>query len=182
MAKISRRSFIESAVAIGATAAWRLASPKTTKILWREQREFFPEGVASGDPDSSSVLLWTRHTSGRRRHFAPAHAQPDAETRGAFVPCICGEWRHREGSCGFQPDALAASVDMGGHGYSVVRASSTSFETEFVCIPRPLERSSSADGGPLRYRVRCRTELWKAGEPPRIEASLREGDPRFSMD
>ena len=73
-------------------------------------------------------------------------------------------------------------VDMGGHGYSVVRASSTSFETEFVCIPRPLERSSSADGGPLRYRVRCRTELWKAGDSPRVEASLLEGDARFSMD
>jgi alkaline phosphatase D len=73
-------------------------------------------------------------------------------------------------------------VDMGGHGYSIVRASSTSFETEFVCIPRPLERSSSSDGGPLRYRVRCRTELWKAGEPPHIKASLQEGDARFSMD
>jgi alkaline phosphatase D len=73
-------------------------------------------------------------------------------------------------------------VDMGGHGYSVVRASSTRFETEFVCIPRPLERSSSADGGPLRYRVLCRTELWKAGGSPRIEVSLLEGDARFSMD
>ncbi len=73
-------------------------------------------------------------------------------------------------------------VDMGGHGYSVVRASSTRFETEFVCIPRPLERSSSEDGGPLRYRVRCRTELWKLGESPRIEVSLLEGDARFSMD
>ena len=61
-------------------------------------------------------------------------------------------------------------------------ASSTRLETEFVCIPRPLERSASEDGGPLRYRVRCRTELWKAGELPRIEVSLLEGDARFSMD
>lgn len=106
--------------------------------------------------------------------------------------------RHGVRSClaytesGDMRKALAASnamlsphlsfVDMGGHGYSVVRASSTSFETEFVCIPRPLERSSSPDGGPLRYRVRCRTALWKAGEPPRVEASLLEGDARFSMD
>jgi hypothetical protein len=30
--------------------------------------------------------------------------------------------------------------------------------------------------------VRCRTELWKAGESPRIEVSLLEGDARFSMD
>ncbi len=73
-------------------------------------------------------------------------------------------------------------VDMGGHGYSVVRATSAHFETEFVCIPRPLERSTSANGGPLRYRVRCRSKLWNPSESPRIEASLLEGDARFSMD
>jgi alkaline phosphatase D len=29
-------------------------------------------------------------------------------------------------------------VDMGGHGYAVVHATSAAFETEFVCIPRPI--------------------------------------------
>jgi alkaline phosphatase D len=32
----------------------------TSKISWRERRDLFPEGVASGDPDSNSVLLWAR--------------------------------------------------------------------------------------------------------------------------
>ena len=73
-------------------------------------------------------------------------------------------------------------VDMGGHGYSVVRASSGTFEIEFVCIPRPLERSTTPDGGPLRYRAQFRSNLWKRGESPRLEASLLEGDARFSMD
>ncbi|MBV9911591.1 MAG: alkaline phosphatase D family protein, partial [Sinobacteraceae bacterium] len=45
-------------------------------------------------------------------------------------------------------------VDMGGHGYAVVAAGSETLETEFVCIPRPIARAQSADGGPLRYRVR----------------------------
>jgi phosphodiesterase/alkaline phosphatase D-like protein len=27
---------------------------------WRERRDLYPEGVASGDPESESVLLWTR--------------------------------------------------------------------------------------------------------------------------
>ena len=49
-------------------------------------------------------------------------------------------------------------VDMGGHGYSVVHATSEFLETEFVCIPRPIERSDRPDGGALRYRVRSRTE------------------------
>jgi alkaline phosphatase D len=72
-------------------------------------------------------------------------------------------------------------VDMGGHGYSVVRASSDAFETEFVCIPRPVERSASEDGGPLNYRVRSRARLWKKGEAPKLEVKVLEGDPKLSL-
>ena len=72
-------------------------------------------------------------------------------------------------------------VDMGGHGYSVVRVTSDSFETEFVCIPRPLERSAGEDGGPLRYRATSRTRLWGKGERPAIETKVVEGDARFSV-
>jgi alkaline phosphatase D len=31
-----------------------------SKVNWRERRDLFPEGVASGDPGPDSVLLWTR--------------------------------------------------------------------------------------------------------------------------
>jgi len=72
-------------------------------------------------------------------------------------------------------------VDMGGHGYAVVCATSDSFETEFVCIPRPLERSQREDGGPLLYRVVYRTKLWREGETPKLEQQIVEGDPRFSI-
>jgi alkaline phosphatase D len=72
-------------------------------------------------------------------------------------------------------------VDMGGHGYAVVRAASDSFETEFVCIPRPLERSERADGGPLAYRTRHRAKLWRKGERPKLDLQVLEGDPRFSV-
>jgi alkaline phosphatase D len=74
-----------------------------------------------------------------------------------------------------------AFVDMGGHGYAVVRASSEDFETEFVCIPRPLERSVGEDGGPLRYRVRSSTKIWGKGERPKIEVRVVEGEARFSV-
>ncbi len=74
-------------------------------------------------------------------------------------------------------------VDMGGHGYSVVRVTTDAIETEFVCIPRPLERSATDDGGPLRYRARFRTAMWKHGESPRMESRIVEGDheARFSI-
>ena len=42
---------------------------------------------------------------------------------------------------------------MGGHGYATVRASAREIETEFVCIPRPIRRSETEDGGPVLYRV-----------------------------
>jgi alkaline phosphatase D len=72
-------------------------------------------------------------------------------------------------------------VDMGGHGYSVVRVTSDMFETEFVCIPRPLERSEKPDGGPLLYRTRHRARLWRRGETPKLETLIVEGDPKVSI-
>ena len=72
-------------------------------------------------------------------------------------------------------------VDMGGHGYSVVHITSEFLETEFVCIPRPVERSDRSDGGVLSYRVKSRTTLWKKGEAPKLQIRLLEGDPKFSV-
>jgi alkaline phosphatase D len=39
-------------------------------------------------------------------------------------------------------------VDLGGHGYAKVRLTAEEMRTEFVCIPRPIERSAGTDGGP----------------------------------
>jgi alkaline phosphatase D len=72
-------------------------------------------------------------------------------------------------------------VDLAGHGYSVVTVTADALETEFVCIPPPLERSESADGGPLRYRVVHRAPLWKPGERPRLEQHVIEGDAQYSI-
>ena len=72
-------------------------------------------------------------------------------------------------------------VDMGGHGYAVVRATSDSFQSEFVCIPRPIERSDRPDGGPLAYRARHTANLWRKGESPKLETRVIEGDPKFSI-
>jgi alkaline phosphatase D len=72
-------------------------------------------------------------------------------------------------------------VDMGGHGYAVVQVTGDKLETEFVCIPRPLERSQRADGGRILYRTRHRARLWGKGERPRLELQVVEGDPKFSI-
>jgi alkaline phosphatase D len=67
-------------------------------------------------------------------------------------------------------------VDMGGHGYATVHVDAAAMLTEFVCIPRPIERSASADGGPLRYRVRQEVALWRAGERMKLRTTVVEGD------
>lgn len=66
-------------------------------------------------------------------------------------------------------------VDVGGHGYSVVRATAEQLEVEFVCIPRPLERSDRADGGPLAYRITHRVKRWARRAAPRLERTALEG-------
>ena len=72
-------------------------------------------------------------------------------------------------------------VDNGGHGYATVRCDADTMVTEFVCIPRPIERSAREDGGPLRYRVRHEVPLWKAGERPQMTQTVVEGDVGLSV-
>jgi alkaline phosphatase D len=67
-------------------------------------------------------------------------------------------------------------LDLGGHGYSKVRLTGEEMRTEFVCIPRPVTRAGTPDGGPLRYRVAHTAKLWRAGESPKLELQVLEGD------
>ncbi len=72
-------------------------------------------------------------------------------------------------------------LDWAGHGYAVVIATPEAIETQFVCIPRPIEPATAADGGPLRYRVSHRAKRWSADERPHLEQLILEGDPQLSI-
>ena len=67
-------------------------------------------------------------------------------------------------------------IDAGGHGYATVRLTRSEIRTEFVCIPRPITRSESPDGGPIRYRVAHTAKLWKPGGRPQLTRQVLEGD------
>jgi alkaline phosphatase D len=71
--------------------------------------------------------------------------------------------------------------DNGGHGYATVRCDADKMVAEFVCIPRPVARATTPDGGPLRYRVRFETPLWKAGEHPQMTQTVEEGEVDLSV-
>jgi len=72
-------------------------------------------------------------------------------------------------------------VDIGGHGYATVRLTGDEMRTEFVCIPRPIARAGTADGGPLRYRIVHSAKLWAPGERPQLVQEVLEGDPGLSI-
>lgn len=59
MTHIDRRSFLQAAAIFSASPVWASA-PNRARTNWRERRELFPEGVASGDPSPDSIILWTR--------------------------------------------------------------------------------------------------------------------------
>ncbi len=88
---------------------------------------------------------------------------------------------------GADPAAIAAAanpevaphldlMDCGGHGYVLIAAHASFLDAELVCIPRPLERAPTADGGALRYRVSYRSEVWKPGETPTLRRMAAQGD------
>ncbi len=58
---MDRRQFMAGAASIGISGIWasRLAAAPS-RMAWREDRRLFPQGVASGDPDDHSIVLWTR--------------------------------------------------------------------------------------------------------------------------
>src|SRR5215831_16846449 len=79
---LNRREFVQWAAAIGASLAWG-GSARASTTAWRERRDLYPEGVASGDPDSSSVILWTRRpfASGGRHLLTVEVSEDDAFKR-----------------------------------------------------------------------------------------------------
>ncbi|HLZ75216.1 alkaline phosphatase D family protein [Phenylobacterium sp.] len=68
MTALDRRRFLAAATALGASAAWSGGRAAPSQLKWTERRDLFPQGVASGDPQHDSVILWTRRppTSGEQ--------------------------------------------------------------------------------------------------------------------
>src|SRR5690349_5225494 len=76
---LTRREFVRLAVAMGASLAWG-GPARASTTGWLERRDLYPEGVASGDPDPSSVILWTR-----RPFEDPGGGAPGVKSSGRRV-------------------------------------------------------------------------------------------------
>jgi alkaline phosphatase D len=105
---LSRRDFIQTAAALGAALAWS-GRARASRSRWQERRELYPEGVASGDPDYHSVILWTRRpfTDGQRHRLTVEVAEDEGFSRvvaHAAVPVsAAADWTTRALVGGLKP-------------------------------------------------------------------------------
>lgn len=107
---MDRRQFLAGAAALGVSGIWAsrgAAAPSRTP--WREDRNLFPQGVASGDPDDHSIILWTRRPFDRgERHELTVEVALDADFRrvvaSARAPVLAAaDWTCRALVGGLQP-------------------------------------------------------------------------------
>ncbi|MBS0297821.1 MAG: alkaline phosphatase D family protein [Proteobacteria bacterium] len=125
---LSRRGFIETAAAIGAALTWS-GKARASRIGWRERRDLYPEGVASGDPDAHSVILWTRRAfpEGERHVLTVEVAEDEAFHRViAHAPApvsAAADWTTRVLVAGLKPSRVYwyRFTDADGNGSRVGR-------------------------------------------------------------
>lgn len=105
---LRRREFLQVAATIGASLVWG-GTACQSRTTWRERREFYPEGVASGDPDPESVILWTRRPfeEGDRHVLSVEVAEDEAFRRViAHAPApvsAASDWTTRVLVAGLEP-------------------------------------------------------------------------------
>jgi len=105
---LNRRRFIQMAAAMGASLAWG-GPAKSSRIGWRERRGSYPEGVASGDPDPHSVILWTRRPfEGGQRHLLTVEVAEDEAFRRVVAQApapvsAAADWTTRVLVAGLKP-------------------------------------------------------------------------------
>jgi alkaline phosphatase D len=106
--RMNRREFTALAAAMGASLAF--GPGRAFAARWRERRDAFPQGVASGDPDAGSVILWTRRApepgaSSYRLAVEVAEAPDFAHivARGAARVDASTDWTCRFLAAGLRP-------------------------------------------------------------------------------
>ncbi len=124
-----RREFLAAAAALGATAVWPLGRAVASTVAWRENRSAYPQGVASGDPDHHSVMLWTRRPfPGRPRASLTVEVALDQDFRRvvatARAPALAeADWTCRALVGGLEPASVYwyRFTDEGGEGSRIGR-------------------------------------------------------------
>ncbi len=149
MARINRRKFLALASSYGASLAWPAAyargSAMRSAMPWVERRDLYPHGVASGDPHSDSVILWTRrpptdHNKAKVLHVEIA-GDPNFLRVAARAEAIVSEetdWTCRVLAAGLQPARVYWYRFTDEHGFG-------------SRIGRTITAPSETDSRPVRF-------------------------------
>src|SRR3954451_5729236 len=138
---MKRRTFIKAAAAMGASLAW-VGPAHGSRVKWHERRDLYPQGVASGDPDPHSVILWTRRpfAQGTRQLLTVEVAEDEAFRRviaHAQAPVsAASDWTTRVLVGGLKPARTYwyRFTDAQGNGSRVGRTITAPLEDD----PRPV--------------------------------------------
>ncbi|MGE5563050.1 MAG: alkaline phosphatase D family protein [Bacillota bacterium] len=180
---LSRREFVQVAAAMGASLAWG-GRARASRSKWSEKREFFPEGVASGDPDPESVILWTRRpfASGGRQLLTVEVAEDDAFRRvvaHARAPVSpASDWTARVLVGGLKPSRTYwyRFTDAEGNGSRVGRTRTAPLADD----PRPVNFAfvscQSVNEGKLNGYRRMIFEDERAAAADQLDFVLHLGD------
>ena len=177
---LNRREFVQLAAAMGASLAWG-GSARASTTGWHERRDLYPEGVASGDPDPSSVILWTRRPfeSGGRRVLTVEVAEDDAFRRvvaKASAPVSAeSDWTTRVLVGHLKPARVYwyRFTDGEGNGSRVGRTTRTAVESRGSrCSDRDRRTRRPPDKGRAAHASRWST-LEPSGPTPARLPSLR---------
>ena len=181
--RISRRAFIQTAAAMGASLAWGKTA-RASRVQWTERRTFYPEGVASGDPDASSVILWTRRPfdEGDRHLLTLEVAEDEAFRRvvaHASAPVsAAADWTTRVLVAGLKPSRLYwyRFADSDGNGSRVGRTMTAPNESDNRAVNFAFVSCQSVNEGKLNAYRRMIFEDERAAAEDQLGFVLHLGD------
>lgn len=180
---INRRELLKLAATLGASLAVSGTGCKS-RSGWRERRDFYPEGVASGDPDAQSVILWTRRPfdDGDKHVLTVEVAEDEAfQHVVAHAPApvsAASDWTTRVLVAGLQPSHVYwyRFTDEEGHGSRTGRTITAPAPDD----PRPVNFAfvscQDLNEGKLNAYRRMIFEDERAAREHQLEFILHLGD------
>ena len=138
----TRREFAQTAAAFGAALALGQGTARAA-TPWHERRDLYPQGVASGDPQADSVILWTRRTpEGPTASYkltvevSPTPAFSTIVARGETTVGAETDWTCRFLAAGLKParEYWYRFTDAQGNGSRVGRTLTAPLDSD----PRPV--------------------------------------------
>lgn len=181
--KIGRRSFLKAAAAIGISFV-RVGPARASRVGWRERRDLYPQGVASGDPDPHSVILWTRRpfVQGTRHLLTVEVAEDEAFRRvisHAQAPVTtAADWTSRVLVAGLRPARTYwyRFTDTDGNGSRVGRTITAPLPNDPRTVNFAFVSCQDVNEGKLNAYRRMIYEDERAPDAEKLDFVLHLGD------